>query len=556
MKVAYGDRTVNRMQDYIQLDRKFVEFDERLQAGENDDFLFGLNLSSKIGKSWSDILKNRCTVILAEAGSGKTTELRIQTERLRSEGQAAFFCRLEILAEEPFEDALEIGTCQDFQAWRDSDAHGYFFLDSVDEARLTSPRAFEKAVIHFAKVVRSYMHRSTVVLSTRPNAWQAQADPDMLRRRLDLPEEVKTASDDTRNVEENAFVIIQMTPLNQSQIQIFVEAKGITDITAFMEAINRADADVFATRPADLPGLIDAWKKKERLGSYSEVVLRNIELKLSEENPIHGPQSPLSQDRALEGVRVLAAAVTLTKYTSILLPDDPVEEALREKCLDPKEVLLDWQPAEIRSLLGRALFEEALYGSVRFHHRTAREYLAARWFEELLLKQTNRRGIEGLCFASPYGVLPEVVVPALKPIVGWLAAWDQRIRERALHIDPKVLLEEGDSSALDIETRTILLKDFASSYEDRNNTPLSLNFREVRRLTDRKLAGVIRELLKTYRTHVDVRRLLLRLIREGRIPECGQLAYSFVIDTEVDTYTRTVAVEAVGVAGTLAEKNS
>ena len=212
------------------------------------------------------------------------------------------------------------------------------------------------------------------------------------------------------------------------------------------------------------------------------------------------------------------------------------------------------RPTEIRALLGRALFEEALYGSVRFHHRTAREYLTARWFEELLSQQKNRRNIERLFFARPYGVLSEVIVRSFKPIVGWLAGRDQRIRDRALHIDPKVLMKEGDSSALDIRTRATLLKDFASSYEDRNNTPLSLHFREVRRLTDRKLAGVIRELLETYRTHVDVRKLLLRLIREGRIPECGQLAYSFVIDTEVDMYTRTVAVQAVGRAGTLDEK--
>ena len=545
---------MSRIQDYIQLDRKFIEFDERLQAWENTDFLFALDLSSQIGKSWSDILKNRCTVILAEAGSGKTTELRAQTERLRSEGQSAFFCRLEMLADESFEDTLEIGTSQDFQSWRDSDAHGYFFLDSVDEARLSSPRAFEKAVIHFAKVVKPYMRRSTVVISTRPNAWQAQADPDMLKRRLDLPEEVKTARDETTGGKKKAFFIMQMSPLNKSQIQTFAEAKGITDITAFMEAINRADADVFATRPADLPGLIDAWKKKEHLGNYSEVVLKNIELKLSEENPVHGPQAPLSQDRALEGARVLAAAVTLTKCTSILLPDDPVEETLRDKCLDPKEVLLDWRPTEIRALLGRALFEEALYGSVRFHHRTAREYLTARWFEELLSQQKNRRNIEHLFFARPYGVLPEIVAPSLKPVVGWLAGCDQGICARTLHIDPKVLLEYGDASALDVRTRETLLRDFASRYENRDDTPLSLHVREVRRLADHRLAGVIHDLLQKYRGHGDVRKLLLRIIREGRIPDCGQLAYSFAIDTEVDVYTRSTAVRAVGLVGALDEQ--
>ena len=567
---------VDCMRGYIQLDRKFVEFDERLQAGESDDFLFGLNLSSKIGKSWSDILKNRCTVILAEARSGKTTELRAQTERLRSEGQSAFFCRLEILADESFEDALEIGTSQDFQSWIASDTHGYFFLDSVDEARLASPSAFEKAVIHFAKVVKPHMHRSTVVISTRPNAWQAQSDPDMLKKLLSVPKKEKIVGHDindfdfrneshspvrgssrveTTGTADSPPVVMQMTPLNQSQVRIVAKAKGITDIDAFMEAINRADADVFATRPADLPSLIEAWKKDEPFGSYSDVVFRDIKLKLSDENSTHSDKSPISADRALAGAKVLAAAVTLTKRTSILLPNEPVDETLRGQCLDPKEVLLDWRPAEIRELLGLGLFDEALYGSVRFHHRAVREYLAARWFEELLLQQTNRRGIECLCFTSPYGVLPEVVVPALKPIVGWLAAWDQRIRDRALHIDPKVLLEYGDASALDIETRETLLRDFASRYENRQNTPLSLDVREVRRLADRRLTGVIRELLETHRNHVDVMRLLLRIIRAGGIPDCGQLTYSLAIDAEVDVYTRSIAVRAVGSAGTLDEQN-
>ena len=562
---------MNRMQGYIQLDRKFAEFDDRLQNEERDDFLFGFNSSFETGKSWSDILKNRCTVILAEAGSGKTMEFRAQTEQLRREDKPAFFCRLEILADESLEDALELGTRQEFQVWKDSDAHGYFFLDSVDEARLTCPKAFEGAIIHFVKAVESYKDRLTVVISTRPNAWLAQADPDMLKRRLAFPEETQTVSTDasasdfnheshspvlengiTPTVEtekSSAVAIVQMEPLNRERVRIFAEAQGVDDTDGFMQAINHAAADVFATRPSDLPGLIDAWKKKERLGSYSEVVLRNIELKLSEENPIHGSQAPLSQDRALEGARVLAAAVTLTKCTSILLPDDPVEETLREKCLDPKEILLDWQPGEIRSLLGRALFAEALYGSVRFHHRTASEYLASRWFEKLLLQQKNRRKIERLFFACPYGVLPKVAVPFLKPIVGWLAVWDQGIRDRALHIDPKILLAHGDPSSLDIGTRETLLRKFAKRYEDRNNTPLSLHIREVRRLADEGLAGVIHELLETYRGHGDVRKLLLRVIREGRIPACGPIASTFATDTNIDPYTRSVAVQAVGLAG-------
>ena len=562
--------------DYIELDRKFVAFDEHSQDAERDELLFTLSASLGTEESWEDILRNPCTVVLAEARAGKTTELRAQACKLRSDNEAAFFCRLEILAEASLESALEIGTRQEFQSWAGIDALGYFFLDSVDEARLASSRAFERAIIRFVEAIESCTAPLTVVISTRPHAWLAQADLAMLRRRLAFLQERQTVRNDTDSpdfnqdgrslVPENEtrraveaedispVVIRKMTPLDQGQVRTFAEAKDVTDIDGFLEAIEHADADIFATRPADLRGLIAYWNEHSRLGSYAEIVDRDIALKLSEENPTHSDESSISADRAHVGATRLAAAVTLTKRPAILLPDASVDEALRSKCIDPGLVLPDWNPGEIRTLLGRGLFDVALYGSVRFNHRTAREYLTALWFEALLSHQANRRNIERLFFAHPYGTFPEVVSPSLKPIVGWLAIRDQRIRDRAVHIDPKVLLEYGDTSALDIETRETLLRDFARRYENRQNTPLSLDIREVRRLADGGLAGVIAELLQTYRAHVDVSRLLLRMIWEGRISDCGPLAYTFAVNTEVDVSTRSIAIRTVESVGTSAEQ--
>ena len=568
--------TVTRISDYIELDRKFVVFEERSQAEEPDDLLFARSALLGTEKSWAGILHNPCTVVLAEARAGKTTELCTQAEKLRNDDKEAFFCRLDMLADRSLEDSLEIGTRQQFRAWAKSDAPGYFFLDAVDEARLTSWGDFEKAVRNFVDAVESYKARLTVVISTRPNAWQAQADRAMLKRWLSFPEEVESVGNgahgsafnrDGRSlVPENEanltvtressspIAIVQMVSLNQSQVRIFAEAKGMTDIDGFLEAIEHADADSFATRPADLRGLIDSWKEHGRLGSYAEIVARAVAGKLADENLKHSDQSPISADRVREGARILAAAVTLTKRPSILLPDEHIDETLRSRCLDPEQVLPDWTPGEIRALLSRGLFDPALYGSVRFHHRTVREYLAAQLVEKLLLEKANRRRIERLFFVRPYGDLPEVVVPALKPILGWLAAWDEPIRDCAVRIDPKVLLEYGDPSALDTGTRATLLRDFARHYEDRQHTPLILYSREVRRVADHRLARVIRELLETYRDHVDVRRLLLRVIREGQIPDCGHLAYTFATNTQVDVYARVVAVHIVGLTGIPDEK--
>ncbi|NQV57110.1 MAG: hypothetical protein HQ503_14715, partial [Rhodospirillales bacterium] len=48
-----------------------------------------------------------------------------------------------------------------------------------------------------------------------------------------------------------------------------------------------------------------------------------------------------------------------------------------------REVLPDWDDNKQATLLSRPIFDEAIYGSVRFHHRSVREYLTAEWLAEL-----------------------------------------------------------------------------------------------------------------------------------------------------------------------------
>jgi hypothetical protein len=174
--------------------------------------------------------------------------------------------------------------------------------------------------------------------------------------------------------------------------------------------------------------------------------------------------------------------VTLTKRSSLLLPDrSPLDAKVRDELLDPKDVLLDWRPTEVQELLGRGLFDESLFGSVRFHDQDAREYLTARWLRRLLGHRKHRRCIHRLLFARPYGCEREVVVPSLKPVAAWLALWDQQIRDAILAVDPKVLLEHGDVAQLPTDIRSRMLRDFAKRYADQKSTPLSLHSREVRR---------------------------------------------------------------------------
>jgi hypothetical protein len=81
-------------EDHIDLDRHFAEFDPKLK-GEAGDYSFWL--ANIVGtKSWSDLLNQRCTVVVAEAGNGKTAEMQDRTRKLRAAGAHAFFCRLDV----------------------------------------------------------------------------------------------------------------------------------------------------------------------------------------------------------------------------------------------------------------------------------------------------------------------------------------------------------------------------------------------------------------------------------------------------------------------------
>jgi hypothetical protein len=73
---------------------------------------FGLNLMH-----WSDLLTMTRVVILAEAGTGKTHELRETARRLRREGKAAFFCNIEDLATDGLQKALSEGSIGEVRSW-------------------------------------------------------------------------------------------------------------------------------------------------------------------------------------------------------------------------------------------------------------------------------------------------------------------------------------------------------------------------------------------------------------------------------------------------------
>src|SRR5689334_22770891 len=88
---------------YVNVDRQFGPLDDKTRL--EPDVLQNIG-SFPTDLGWGALLHHRRVVVLAEAGSGKTEELKQLSDRLRHEGKAAFFIRLDAL------DASELaGAC-------------------------------------------------------------------------------------------------------------------------------------------------------------------------------------------------------------------------------------------------------------------------------------------------------------------------------------------------------------------------------------------------------------------------------------------------------------
>lgn len=543
--------------DYIELNREFRELSS--YAGKSDD----VDISQVFGVgsplNWDSLLLEYRVIILAEAGTGKTEEIRHITRRQIADGKPAFFLRLEHI-KDGLELAFEEGELADFQSWLASDEEGWLFLDSVDEARLGDPKDFERAIRKLGLEITPALQRAHIFITSRTTGWRPYTDLKLCKEKLPYtPDQQKASkdeegefeaqqvsddSDDSDERDTNApYKIVSLKELSLPQIKTFAEAEGVEDSSDFMDEIERKDAYIFATRPLDLEDLVSFWKAEHRIGSRLELMRFNIDRKLSESDPERAEHQPIAKERIRLGARVVAAAATLSRESTVRVPDaKPTNGGI-----DVKSILPDWNEQECKALLVRPVFDEAVYGTVRFHHRSVREFLTAEWLSELLESGNSRREIEALCFKEQYEI--DVVVPALRPIVPWLALYDAKILDRLTDIAPEVLLEGGDPSALPKPVRQKILRRVCSKIAEGKSAKSVTDYGAAQRFADDDIASDIKELLAKHKGSSDLEWFLLRMVWQGRLSTCLDEAKTLASDASTEHYSRIAAIRAVETVG-------
>ena len=544
----------------LDLDRRFLDYaDDTLPDPTARRILSGFGEG---GKDWKAILAHPRIVVLGEAGTGKTTEFRRQTAILKQAGTAAFFCRIEELAEFGLARALDEDE-HHFTAWRNGTGPGVFFLDSVDEARLRD-KDFPRALRNFRKELgQSALARATVLISCRPSDWRGQDDRNAVTKILPPPPDNSAKPGD----KPPPVRVFAFAPLNKERVKLLAATHDVTNADALLQALSDAHAEDFANRPRDVEWVSRYWLSHHRIGSLTEMIEENIKEKLKEENLKHRSANLLPEEMARERARHLAAAVSFCKRDTFRLPDDGPGRDIAIDALDTRDVLPDLNDAQRSRLLTRALFDEATYGRVRFHHRSVVEYLTARWLHTLLEAGCPVREIASLLFKDSYG--QRVAVPSLAPVTAWLAGWSPPILAEARAVAPELLIEYGDPKALPIAVRADILVQYCQRLHGDSALRDSFSQDSLDRFAAPELGPTVLDLLGRYPAHREITPLLLRLATHGRMTDCADAALAYALSDQRDFdvyairviarcgssgYRRKLADHAVRKAGSLSER--
>lgn len=517
------------MSNFIQLNRTFNVLSEDAQDALSIEIREEL-----LGKEtdWDEVLKQPRSVLLAEAGSGKTEEFRNRVKELNKKGEKSFFLYLEELANGHFLPESELN----FDEWLQSEDMCYFFLDAVDEAKLKDLRAFETALKVFAQRVRSAFLRVHIVISSRASEWKGKED-------LRIVERLLTPNLSEEEMKKGAFspVIYLLKPLNGAQMLQYAEKRGVNTPETFVDEVWIQGAQDFASRPLELEELISFWQRNGKIGSRKDIVEDSIKRKIREWNEDRAAIRNLSNNKARSGLKTLAFALTMMKRSSFHV----AAEHKSDSSVLAGDILQGWAPKEINELLTLPIFSGEAYGRIRFQHRVIREYLAAEKILAMLDSCVSRRDVEALMFCQAYS--EEYVVPSLEPVVAWIALHDEYICKRLLDVAPEALIAHGDASFLALFVRKKILNAYACSVAHGRHSKGWFYQPDVYRLASPELSETIQVLYAEYKGNSEIEGLLLQLIFQGKNTDCCFIGYDVALRTE-ESGDRTLGIRVVSIS--------
>lgn len=548
--------------DRINLDRTFS-----LPYGD-DEGLEHIELFAprerKSGFTWKDLHEKPVTVVVGEAGIGKTIEFENEVQRLQEAGKKAFFVALnELIDRNGWELALELSR-HDYDQWKLSSEKGYFFLDAIDEARLSSHASFKKAIKIVLANLRPFLGRVHIVISSRWSDWTIDDVSKTVGeflvipiqdsyRKITLPTENKLDSNETNisivpaeSKEQLEAFVVKLDPLSRPEAQKFATAKNVVNPSAFWAAIDDGGYDFMASRPLDLEWLVSLWNQKRSLGRYLELIEGYVSNQLTETNPSYvAAGKVLSVDQLHEGAEILAAATVFTEHYFIATNE---LSSSRPDEIFPKKVLPGWAPLEIARLLASAVFDEATYGRVKFHQRSVREYLAAQWVHRQLEKGVPVSYFLSLFYEYPYD--EPVLIPSRRWTLSWLASINVKVREWVISHFPEMFFFDGDQEAWGVLSAEKALQGFVRRLADGYRTDWFNDLSEFRRIGRCLDAKQLSAFMTDPQMPMYVKSRILPIIKHAHMKGCADAIFSSYQHKDSTPRERRYALEVLSTIAT------
>lgn len=521
----------------VDLYRTFSELGNHLSDSETEDWeKFTGSRSGR--KTWAELHEAPIAVILGEAGIGKTVEFELEVGRLRSRGRSSFFVALNQLVDS---ESWELALSEDstaYEAWLTSCDLGYFFLDSVDESRLKSHGDFVRALKLARKALDPNLARVRLALSSRVSDWANESVRSAVHSHITVPLQrarlpvgenqlpldpnQATVTDNEAKADSPALeiLVVGLDPLDLDEAKRCANAFGVLNSDGFWNAVDAGDYGYMATRPLDLTWMVGLWNERRALGTYLELIAHNVENRLKEANCTYQAADVVPSMETLRlGAIELAAAAEFGDFQFFNVSS----VAVNSHELTPQRVLTDWKPIDITYLMATAIFDEASFDRVRFHHRAIREFLSAKWVDRQLQTGVPLHRLKPLFSANPFGY--PVLIPSRRASLSWLAAINVKVREWVIRDFPEILLYEGDPESWDQLSAQMCL----AAYAKKADLGITLNWYnsvgEYARIGRSVGAEVIATAISESIGSRHLLHLYLRISKFAKLSDCAAVVF-------------------------------